>query len=92
MATDRIVASLAAASLFAVSPVIGGASDAALGARMNSSACTPEVHRCLAKLESRLVAKGRTDEWTRVDRASIVLQTTDPECGELLRSLGINAF
>jgi hypothetical protein len=47
-------------------------------------ACTPELQKCLEKLEARLQR-----HWIGIERALLELQETDPECALLLRDAGM---
>ena len=92
MRLTQIRASLAATLLFATSPGFGGTWAAEPWARSFPQACTPEVQKCLEKLEARLHIHGRTRDRIGIERVLLELQETDPECALLLQSTELHGF
>jgi hypothetical protein len=89
MRLTRISAALAAA------PLLAGASGS-IDARVAEPwawsaprACTPEVHRCLEKLEARVYFQGRSLDEMSMDQVLLELQETDAECALLLQATGL---
>jgi len=92
MTLHHLAAALAAASLLAASPGSADAWAAEPWARSFPKACTPEMQRCLEKLELRLRFHGRIHDWLEIEDALLELHETDPECALLLRSRGFHGF
>jgi hypothetical protein len=88
MKFTQIPTALAAALLLAASPGFGGTWQAEPWGRSFPRACTPEVQKCLEKLEAQLQLHGRTHDRLDIERALLELHETDPECALLLRSAG----
>jgi hypothetical protein len=84
MALTHLTAPLVAVSLFAAVPGPGDAGASDLWGRAVPKACTPEVQRCLEKLEARMLLMGRTLEGVGIEQALFELRQTDPECVLLL--------
>jgi hypothetical protein len=91
MTLHQLAAALAA-SLLAASPVSGDTRAAEPWARSFPKACTPEMQRCLDKLELRLGFHGRIHNWLEVENALLALQETDPACALLLQGRGFHGF
>ena len=89
MTLHQLAAALAAALLLTTSPGFGATWEADPSARR---ACTPELQKCLEKLELRLQLHGRIHDGTRLERALLELQETDPECALMLRDRGLHGF
>jgi hypothetical protein len=86
MNLTRIPAMLVATLLFATSPGFGGTWEADPWARSFPRACTPEVQKCLEKLEARLhLGIG-------IEQALLELHESDPACALLLRSGGLHGL
>jgi hypothetical protein len=83
MRSIQIFAALAVAVLVAF-PGSGGAGVSDPWDRAVPKACTPEVQRCLEKLEARMLLMGRTLEGVSVDQALFELRETDAGCVLLL--------
>jgi hypothetical protein len=92
MNLTRILAALVATLLFATPPGFGGTSQAEPWARSFPRACTPEVQKCLEKLEARLELHGHARDGTGIEQALLELHETDPSCALLLRSGGLHGF
>lgn len=88
----QIAAALFVALLFATSPGPGEASVAEPWARSFPKACTPEMQKCLDKLELRLGFHGRIHDWLEIENALLDLHQTDPGCALLLQSRGFHGF
>jgi hypothetical protein len=86
MRLTQIPASLLATLLFATSPGFGGTWAAEPWARSFPQACTPEMQKCLEKLEARLQLHGRTHDGIGIEQALLELHETDPACALLLQS------
>ncbi len=86
MTLDQIAAALAAASLLTAST---GSGDAWEGF---PRACTPEVQRCLDKLEWRLRLHDSVHDWARIEQALLELHATDPECALLLQGRALHGL
>jgi hypothetical protein len=71
-----VVAAIALAGL----PGAGAAGASEPWGRALPQACTPELQRCLEKLEARLIILGRTLDAAAIDQALLELHQTDPEC------------
>jgi hypothetical protein len=89
MNLSRIPAALVATLLLATSPGFGGTWATEPWGRSVPRACTPEVQKCLEKLEARLQRLGHTHDGIGIDRALLELHETDPECALLLRGAGL---
>jgi hypothetical protein len=83
MKSIQIFAALAAALLVAF-PGSGDAGVSDLWDRAVPKACTPEVQRCLEKLEARMLLMGRTLDGVSIDQALFELRETDQGCVLLL--------
>jgi len=83
MKAMRVFAALAVA-LLAASPGAGDAVRSDLRDRAVPKACTPEVQRCLEKLEARVLLMGRSLDGVSIDQALLELRQTDPVCVLLL--------
>jgi hypothetical protein len=92
MTLHALAAALAAASLLAASPALGDTWAAEPWARGFPRTCTPEVQRCLDKLEMRLRFHGRMHDAIGIEQALLELHETDPECALLLRGRGFHGF
>ena len=92
MTLNQLAAALAAASLLAASPGFGRSWEDNPWARSSARACTPEVQRCLEKLEARLHFHGRIHDWLEIENALLELHQTDPECALLLQGRGFHGF
>ena len=92
MKRAQIIAVLAAASLFAALPGSGDARASEPWARAFPRACTPELQKCLDKLEARLILLGRTLDGIGIEQALLELHETDTECALLLQSRGFHGF
>ena len=82
-----IPTALAATLLLVASPGFGGTWATEPWGRSVPRACTPEVQKCLEKLEARLQRLG-----IGIEQALLELHETDPECTLLLRSAGLYGF
>jgi hypothetical protein len=68
---------------------------AELGARTFRRPCTPELQKCLEKLEARLYFSGRSLDGLGglgVEQALLELDETDAECALLLRGANLLGF
>ena len=92
MTLHQLAAALAAASLLAASPAFGDVWAAEAWARSFPRACTPELQKCLEKLEARLILLGRTLDGIGIEQALLELHETDTECALLLQSRGFHGF
>lgn len=84
-----ITTALGATLLLATSPGFGGTWATEPWSRSVPRACTPEVQKCLEKLEARLQRQGHTHDGIGFERALLELHETDPECALLLRGAGL---
>ena len=92
MTLHQLAAALAAASLLAASPVSGDTRTVEPWAGSFPRACTPDVQRCLDKLELRLGFHGRIHNWLEIENALLELQETDPTCALLLQGRVFHGF
>jgi len=92
MTLHQLAAALAAALLLAGSPGFSDTWAAEPWARSFPKACTPEMQRCLDKLELRLRFHGRIHDWLEIENALLELHETDPECVLLLQGRGFHGF
>lgn len=92
MKSTLISTALAATLLLAASPGFGGTWTTEPWGRSVPRACTPELHKCLEKLEARLQLHGRAHDGIEIERALLELHETDPECALLLRGAGSLGF
>jgi hypothetical protein len=91
---DRIAAVLLAAIL-ATSSASGGAWERDHSASAFQPSCTAELQRCLAKLETLQLRQQfyeGIEDWSRVERALLRLQETNPECALLLEGAGLQGL
>jgi len=92
MKFTQIPSAFAATLLLATSPGVGGTWATEPWGRSLPRACTPEVQKCLEKLEARLQFLGRTHDGVGIERALLDLHETEPECALLLRSAGLKGL
>jgi len=92
MTLHHLAAALAAASLLTGLPGFGDTWAAEPWLRTFPKACTPEMQRCLDKLELRLRFHGRIHDWLEIENALLELHETDPECALLLQGRGFHGF
>jgi hypothetical protein len=92
MSLTRIPAALVATLLFATSPGFGGTWATEPWGRSFPRACTPEVQKCLEKLEARLQLHGRARDGIGIEWALVELHETEPECALLLRGAGLHGL
>jgi len=92
MTLHQLAAALAAALLLAGLPGFGNTWAAEPWLRTFPKACTPEMQRCLDKLELRLGFHGRIHNWLEIESALLELEETDPDCALLLRGRGFHGF
>jgi hypothetical protein len=84
MALTHFTAALVAVSLVAAVPGSDAAGAPDLWGRAVPKACSPEVQRCLEKLEARMLLMGRSLDGANIEQALLELQSTDPECALML--------
>jgi len=92
MKLEHIAAALVTALLLAVLLGFGDTWAAEPWAGRFPRACTPEVQRCLDKLEVRLGFHGRIHNWLEIENALLDLHETDPECALVLRGRVFHDF
>ncbi len=92
MTLHQRAAAFAAALLLTGLPGFGDTWAAEPWLRTFPKACTPEMQRCLDKLELRLGFDGRIHDWLEIENALLALHQTDPECALLLQSRGFHGF
>jgi hypothetical protein len=92
MTLHQLAAALAAALLLAGLPAFGDTWAAEPWVRSFPKACTPEMQRCLDKLELRLGFHGRVHDWLEIENALLELHQTDSACALLLQGRGFHGF
>ncbi len=92
MTPTQIAAALIVALLFATSLGFGDTWAAEPWAGNSPRACTPEVQRCLDKLELRHGFHGRFHDPNWLEQALLELHETDPGCALLLQGRVFHGF
>jgi hypothetical protein len=86
MTLTHLSAAVVAVWLLPAFPGLGDAGASDLWGRAVPKACTPEVQRCMEKLETRMLLMGRTLDGVGVEQALFELYQDDPECVLLLEA------
>jgi hypothetical protein len=92
MKSTPIIVALATAALLAALPGPGDAGTGDPWLRSYPRGCTPEMQKCLEKLEARLLLLGRSSDGSGIEQALLELHETDPGCALLLQNRELHGF